>query len=79
MIESLHVLVKPASGNCNMNCSYCFFNDIIKNRSVRTYGNMSAETLENVIGKSLRHAGKSCTIAFQGGEPTLAGLIITGT
>jgi uncharacterized protein len=74
LIESLHVLVKPASGNCNMNCSYCFFNDIIKNRSVRTYGNMSTETLENIVGKSLRHAGKNCTIAFQGGEPTLAGL-----
>jgi len=35
---------------------------------------MSEETLEQVVKKALAHASKSCTIAFQGGEPTLRGL-----
>lgn len=35
---------------------------------------MSLETLEEVIKKALAWAEGSCSIAFQGGEPTLAGL-----
>lgn len=35
---------------------------------------MSVETLRNVIKKALDYADTACTIAFQGGEPTLAGL-----
>ena len=35
---------------------------------------MSERTLRNVIKKTLRAASGSCGIAYQGGEPTLAGL-----
>jgi len=35
---------------------------------------MSLETLENVISKTLAYAERGCTIAYQGGEPTLRGL-----
>jgi len=35
---------------------------------------MSLETLETVIQKALAAARRECTIAYQGGEPTLAGL-----
>lgn len=35
---------------------------------------MSEETLKNVIRKVVLHAEGSCFIAFQGGEPSLAGL-----
>ena len=70
----IHILMKPASGLCNMRCSYCFYADEMENRSQASYGIMSEETLENVIRKVLDYAEGSCTIAFQGGEPTLAGL-----
>lgn len=70
----LHILMKPASGLCNMRCRYCFYADEMENRSQASYGIMSQETLENVIRKALDFADGSCTIAFQGGEPTLAGL-----
>lgn len=70
----IHVLIKPASGNCNMRCAYCFYGDIVERRDVRSYGMMSLQTLENVVRKALAYADGECTIAFQGGEPTLAGL-----
>lgn len=70
----IHLLIKPSSGMCNMNCLYCFYHDITEKRKQESYGFMSLSTLENVIRKALQTAGGSCTIAFQGGEPTLIGL-----
>lgn len=70
----IHLLIKPSSGKCNMNCLYCFYNDIAENRQQGCYGFMSLHTLQNVIRKALETADGSCTIAFQGGEPTLIGL-----
>lgn len=70
----INVLIKPASGNCNMCCTYCFYGDVVDRRSVRSYGVMDTETLEHVVRKSLMYAEGECTIAFQGGEPTLVGL-----
>ena len=46
----------------------------MEKRSQASYGIMSFATLENVIRRTLEFAEGSCTIAFQGGEPTLAGL-----
>lgn len=70
----LHILMKPASGHCNLHCSYCFYHDIMENREQATYGFMSEETVENIVRKALKYAEGECTFAFQGGEPTLAGL-----
>lgn len=70
----LHVLIKPASGLCNLRCRYCFYHDVAQNRQVPSYGVMSEAMLETVIRKALDFAQGECTIAFQGGEPTLAGL-----
>lgn len=67
-------MIKPASGLCNMRCRYCFYADEMENRGQASYGIMSEETLENVIRRVLDFAEGECTIAFQGGEPTLAGL-----
>ena len=67
-------MIKPASGLCNMRCSYCFYADEMEKRSRSSYGIMSGETLEHVIKETLAFAERQCTIAFQGGEPTLAGL-----
>ncbi len=70
----LSLLIKPASGNCNMRCKYCFYIDEMNKRDLPSYGMMSEETLYQVISKSLAYAQGQCTIAFQGGEPTLAGV-----
>lgn len=34
MRTSIELLIKPASGNCNMKCTYCFYADTQKNREV---------------------------------------------
>ena len=73
-MPQLHVMIKPASGLCDMRCSYCFYADAMKRRDQASYGIMSLETLEHVIREIFAFAEGACTIAFQGGEPTLAGL-----
>ena len=73
-MESLHIMLKPASGQCNLRCSYCFYHDLVGKREQGSYGLMGEDTLEAVVQKALGEATRRCTIAFQGGEPTLAGL-----
>lgn len=70
----LSILIKPASDSCNMRCKYCFYCDEANKRSVHSYGTMQADTLEKLVMKALSAAQGQCTFAFQGGEPTLAGL-----
>ncbi len=70
----INILIKPASGLCNMRCSYCFYCDETEKREVKNYGMMSDETLENLVKKPLLEGFSPCTFAFQGGEPTLCGL-----
>ncbi|MEG0942013.1 MAG: anaerobic sulfatase maturase [Angelakisella sp.] len=70
----INLLIKPASGLCNLRCKYCFYADEMQNREVASFGIMSLETLENVLKETFAYATGDVTIAFQGGEPTLAGL-----
>lgn len=70
----ISVLIKPASGNCNLRCDYCFYYDAMAKRAHASYGYMSLDTLEAVIRGALASAQKCCAFAFQGGEPTLCGL-----
>lgn len=70
----ISVLMKPASGMCNMSCDYCFYCDEMQKRERKNYGFMSEETLKNVIRKTMLKAEGSISYAFQGGEPTLRGL-----
>ncbi|MGN1201974.1 MAG: anaerobic sulfatase maturase [Eubacterium sp.] len=73
-MKHVHLLIKPSSGMCNLNCRYCFYRDITEKREIKSYGFMNEKTLEQVIVKALSYAQEECTIAFQGGEPTLIGL-----
>ncbi len=73
-MPAIGVLIKPASGNCNMHCDYCFYCDEAEKRKCKSYGMMSETTLKNVIRKTLLRAEGMYSIAFQGGEPTLVGL-----
>lgn len=73
-MPKLQLLIKPASGNCNMRCDYCFYVDEMENRNQKSYGFMSLDTLEVLVKKALEYADDTCVFAFQGGEPTLAGI-----
>lgn len=69
-MDIVNFLIKPVSSNCNLNCKYCFYLDIASDKT----GFMSIATLENLIKEAFRVANKGVVFAFQGGEPTLAGL-----
>lgn len=69
----LSIMIKPVSGLCNMRCSYCFYSDEMTNRNVGIFESMSDETLENLVRGAFAYAEGSLLLAFQGGEPTLAG------
>ena len=56
----INILIKPASSACNMACKYCFYRDVAEHREQAFEG--------------MEYADHSCSFAFQGGEPTLAGL-----
>lgn len=73
-MPEITLLIKPASGLCNMKCDYCFYADEMHCRTQASYGIMSDFVMEQVVQKALAHASKTCTFLFQGGEPTLAGL-----
>lgn len=68
------LLIKPASSLCNMRCQYCFYADVSAHRAVPSYGVMREETLETLVQRAFQFAEGRCAFAFQGGEPTLAGL-----
>ncbi|MEO7143363.1 MAG: anaerobic sulfatase maturase [Bryobacteraceae bacterium] len=69
------LLIKPASAVCNLDCSYCFYLD----RDADPYKSLPArrmtdETLERLVDTFLFYSYPNSVFAFQGGEPTLAGL-----
>lgn len=71
----ISLMIKPASSMCNLSCEYCFYKDVSEHREHLGFGKMDMETAEILIRKSLDFAsGESAAFAFQGGEPTLAGL-----
>ncbi len=70
----LSLLIKPASGNCNMRCQYCFYTDETEHRKTASLGRMSLDTMHKIVDMALLCADGDCTFAFQGGEPTLVGL-----
>ncbi|MHB1484605.1 MAG: SPASM domain-containing protein [Saccharofermentanales bacterium] len=79
MNDNMHYfssLIKPASSLCNMRCEYCFYADVTEHRQVKSYGLMDIGTAEIFIDKVFAYLKEQTTItfAFQGGEPTLAGL-----
>lgn len=68
-------MIKPASSLCNLSCEYCFYKDVSEHREHLGFGKMEKETAKILIEKSLDFAsGEPAAFAFQGGEPTLAGI-----
>ncbi len=69
------LLIKPASAVCNLDCAYCFYLDREADPYKALPGRrMTGETLERLVETYLFYSYPNSTFAFQGGEPTLAGL-----
>ena len=75
-MKELSLLIKPASSLCNMRCGYCFYADVAERRETGSYGVMTEDTARRVLSAAAAELrpGDALTVAFQGGEPTLAGL-----
>ena len=65
-VAPFSLLVKPAGGGCNLDCSYCFY------KKDHPAGFMSSDTAARMLDAycALPFGGKS--VALQGGEPLLA-------
>lgn len=79
----LNFLIKPASGACNMRCKYCFYENEVVIRKEDHSVFMTLDTAQLLIYQAFsciesEKRGEKNTVpisfAFQGGEPTLAGL-----
>ena len=75
-MNNISLLLKPVSSLCNMKCKYCFYLDESVNRATAVYGLMSSELAKKIVDNVMidLSEGDVLSIAFQGGEPTLAGL-----
>ena len=69
-----NLLIKPASSACNMDCRYCFYQDVAASRETPFRGMMTEETLELLVREAFQDASHFCGFNFQGGEPTVVGL-----
>ncbi len=75
-MRDVNLLVKPASSLCNMRCLYCFYADEASHRQFKSMGIMTHDTAERLIDRAFEATEPrgTLTFAFQGGEPTMAGL-----
>jgi len=76
MMKNLTVMIKPASSLCDIRCAYCFYSDVAASRHEASLGLMTREVAAAMIKNIFLGltAGDHITFAFQGGEPSLAGL-----
>ena len=75
-MRNINFLIKPASSLCNMRCRYCFYEDEACNRSQKSMGIMQNTTVDTLLSEAFAavEPGGCISFAFQGGEPTAAGL-----
>lgn len=73
--KQLTVLLKPASGLCQLSCRYCFYNDLASAGAV-AQNLMQPGTVTALIKLVTNNVAKDGHVifAFQGGEPLLAGI-----
>ena len=73
--EARSLLIKPASGDCNLHCTYCFYHDRATDPYKQTrQRRMSPDVLDELIRQGMQFDRQQATFGWQGGEPTLAGL-----
>ncbi len=75
-MRHLNFLIKPASSLCNLRCQYCFYEDEASKRAQKSCGIMTDATRDLLLLRAFEaiEPGGSISFAFQGGEPTVAGL-----
>ncbi|MBB6429263.1 radical SAM/SPASM domain-containing protein [Algisphaera agarilytica] len=67
------IMLKPVGATCNLACDYCYYLPVAQGYEAPAK-RMSLDVLESVLAGYLPEAAAEVSIAWQGGEPTLAGL-----
>ncbi len=68
------ILVKPASADCNLRCSYCFYREKSALYPASPTHRMSPRVLDRLIRSYMATEQHIYSLGWQGGEPTLMGL-----
>ena len=70
-----HLMTKPMGSKCNLDCTYCFYLEKEKLYPEAANFKMSPEVLEAYVRDYIAaQPGDTVSFAWQGGEPTLAGV-----
>lgn len=74
-----HMMAKPASYRCNLKCDYCFYLEKEEMMTPAAAHSQSDKMSESMLKRYVRdyirsNASDEIDFAWQGGEPTLAGL-----
>lgn len=71
-----HTTIKPVGAKCNLSCQYCFYLSKQSLLSQNSHSVMDDEVLEQHIKQYIEsQTGGRVIFTWQGGEPTLAGLV----
>ena len=72
MLQNI-LIVRPVGGNCNLKCTYCFY-DYEHDRPIQIKKVlMSDDVLEKTISQHMRINKENVSFCWHGGEPTTAG------
>jgi uncharacterized protein len=74
MVRPFSLLVKPASADCNLRCTYCFYLDHCSFYPETRRHRMSDDVLTHMIRSYMQTSQPSYQFGWQGGEPTLMGV-----
>jgi len=73
-MEPFQLLIKPASFDCNLRCTYCFYLRVEEIYPEKVHPRMNDEILEKMVSEFLKFRFNESIFNWQGGEPTLCGL-----
>jgi uncharacterized protein len=69
-----NILVKPAASDCNMACTYCFYNSGKNLYPELKKHRMKYLVLEEMIRQMMQQDERELAFIWQGGEPTVLGI-----
>jgi len=73
-MKPFSLLIKPASADCNLHCTYCFYLDRSALYPETKRHRMPDKVLAQMIFSYMKTEQKQYTFGWQGGEPTLMGV-----
>ena len=74
MRKNISFLIKPASGDCNLFCDYCFYRKTAESYPETTVHRLSDETYTELVRKAQVEGRQAIAYMWQGGEPMLMGI-----